>query len=238
MSALRTGLSLVLLSLALTAPAAADCSAGHTAVWPPDGIDVGPMPLLVLTLGGTHQARLTDNAVRLTADGKPVPLTALWRSAGHDQLQAAWRPAKPLREGARLRLSLPVDGQRKVLARWRVNEPGPTPRWKTPPVAGPVETHRYGCGPAVYAPVTTGLPDDGPAVIARVGHHTALLQPRAGVLHIGHGMCGGPFPPSALIHPLRLTLVDPTGVEGSTVELAPPPSSPWPAAAASSKVPP
>ncbi|MCB9526168.1 MAG: hypothetical protein H6702_22715 [Myxococcales bacterium] len=188
------------MSLLLTVSSAhARCASGATATWPPASAAVGPQPLLVVDLHGTHKDRAAaPGALRLTVGGRPVAFTEAWRTVGDRMLQIALRPAALQPKGAELRLSLPVAGQRTVIARWTVGEAPLAPTWPAPPTLARALAHvDLGCAPARQAFVATGLgdqPGDPTAFVVEVAGHTALISPAAdGTLEIGAGMCSGPF---------------------------------------------
>ena len=101
------------------------------------------------------------------------------------------------------------------------------PRWRNAPKVKPGVHGLYGCGDAVYVPVS--VPFDGEAddvrIVAEVrpiagsvipagGPATAryLLRPRGDEIKIGHEMCGGPFElEPGRRYTVKLTAVDAAG---------------------------
>ena len=123
----------------------------------------------------------------------------------------------------------PYQGSRGETFAWTTlrGADSTAPRWRTAPKVRPGVFGLYGCGDALYVPVSVPFDgeDDAVLIVAEVkpiggavipsgGPATAryLLRPRGGEVRIGHEMCGGPFNlESGRRYTVKLSAVDAAG---------------------------
>lgn len=231
----------VLLALALAAlasPRIADarCASGVLTAWPPTDAPLALRPTILLEGTGTQQPTIAalgkDGRAALVHGKQRIPLTVEAIHPGARRVtQAVLTPASPLTPGTRYALELrDAAGKRVAVTDYAAERPRPT-AWTTAAAATPPptltaaptvvdKTHaQFGCGPAAHvhlavsatapAPLAAEvtLREDGAAPI------TYVVPIEDGALHLGHGMCGGPFDLTGPERQLRaeLTLRDAAG---------------------------
>lgn len=211
-----TLLALTLAALASPTLATARCASGVLTAWPPTDTPLPTRPMILLEGMGTQQptiAALARDARATLVHGKQrIPLVVQAIHPGARRVtQAVLTPATPLAPDTRYTLDLrDPAGKRVPVTDYATDRPRRT-TWTTtaadplPPTltAAPTITDqryvRYGCGPAAHVDIDL-LTTAAAPLAAEVTLHEAGAAPatyviplEAGALHLGHGMCSGPY---------------------------------------------
>lgn len=176
-------------------------------VWPEATATLPPMPQVQLELGG-QLSRLEVAGLHLSfeAKGDSVPAQVVSAEEGVSMRELVLSPTRKLKSGLRYALmvapgkdELTRDLARRVHVSFLVGEKDDAraPTWSGTPTPGEATARQLGCGPEVFVQVT-GVALDEPALVETSfdvdGHHVVhRLEPKDGVLAVGHGMCSGAF---------------------------------------------